>query len=71
MLEELSNLENLANVSIPDLEEAAKLLRKNGLNKLSSLLDDLIAEKHLIDIESGKVTALSESEVMSAFDKAK
>ena len=69
-LEELSNLENLGNISVPDLEKAATLLRKNGLVKLASILDDLIAEKHLIDIELGKVTPLSESEVMSVFDKA-
>ena len=71
VLEELSNLENLANVSIPDLEKAAVLLRKNGLHKLASILDDLVAEKHLIDIESGNVNPLSETEVMSVFNKAK
>ena len=70
VLEELSNFEQLKNVRISDLEEAAILLRKNGLDKLASILDDLVAEKHLIDIESGQVTPLSESEVMSVFRKA-
>ena len=70
VLEELSNFEQLKNVRISDLEEAALLLRKNGLDKLASILDDLVAEKHLIDIKSGQVTPLSESEVMSVFHKA-
>ena len=70
ILEELSNLENLGNINIPDLEKAATLLKKNGLLKLASILDDLIDKKNLIDIESEKVTRLHDSEVMSVFDKA-
>jgi hypothetical protein len=67
---ELFNLDVLGNIIIPDMEEAAILLRKNSLGKLASILDDLVAEKHLVDIESGKVKALSESDVMPVFDKA-
>ena len=67
-LEELSSIENIEKLNITDLEQAAVLLRKNNLHNLAAVLDDLIAEKHLIDLETAKTLPLSEEDILRVFE---
>ena len=68
-LQELSKLENMNDISVTDLELASSLLQKNGLNKFAAVLDDIIAKKYLVDLESKPEQALSEKDVYSVFDQ--
>ena len=68
-LQGLGKLEHMNDICVTELELASSLLQKNGLNKFAAVLDDLIAKKHLMDLESKPDQALSEKDVYAVFDQ--